>query len=218
MTARLFAFVIWAAVAASVVAWITRLAASPQPVPTFAVPVAQSGAARGDASRLLGREELRSANASAAPPAESPVSSRYRLLGVVAPREGSGSAAAVALIAIEGKPARPLRVGARVDDDLVLLSVDRRGAGLGPSGGEPTVKLELPERPPPATGVPAPTLGPASPAAQPAVVPPMPPSLPPAVEPVAPQAVPGVPQRALGAPGTSPGVAPAQPGAVGAVQ
>jgi general secretion pathway protein C len=218
MSAKLFAFVIWAAVAASVVAWITRLAASPQPVPTFAVPVAQSGAARGDSSRLLGREELRPANASAAPSAEAPASSRYRLLGVVAPREGSSSGAAVALIAIEGKPARPLRVGARVDDDLVLLSVDRRGAGLGPSGGEPTVKLELPERPPPATGVPAPTLGLASPAAQPVVVPPMPPSVPPAAEPVAPQAVPGVPQRALGAPGTTPGVAPAQPGAVGAVQ
>lgn len=226
MTARVFAFVIWAAVAASVVAWITRLAASPQPVPTFAVPVAQSGAARGDASRLLGREELRSADASAAPSAEPSASSRYRLLGVVAPREGSGSGAAVALIAIEGKPARPLRVGARVDDDLVLLSVHRRGAGLGPSGGEPTVKLELPERPPPSTGVPgatSPAVPPAMPGVpptltQPAVAPPMPPSVPPAVEPVVPPAAPGMPQRALGAPGTTPGVAPAQPGIGGAVQ
>jgi general secretion pathway protein C len=217
MTARLFAFVIWAAVAASAVAWIAWLSAAPQPVPTFAVPVAQSGAARGDASRLLGRDDARTA-AAAAPAAETPQSSRYRLLGVVAPREGGSAAAAVALIAVEGKLARPVRVGARVDDDLVLLTVHRRGAGLGPSGGEPTVRLELPERPPPATGVP----GAAAPMSM-AAPPPFPvPLAPPAVEPVAPgvppQPVPGVAPRAFGAPGTAPGVAPAQPATGGVVQ
>jgi general secretion pathway protein C len=218
MTARLFAFVIWAAVAASAVAWITRLSAAPQPVPTFAVPVAQSGAARGDAARLLGRDDVRTADAAAAPAAEAPQSSRYRLLGVVAPREGSSAAAAVALIAVEGKLARPVRVGARVDDDLVLLTVHRRGAGLGPSGGEPTVRLELPERQPPATGVPG-AAAPASVAAPPSVPVPL---APPAVEPVAPgvppQPVPGMPPRAFGAPGTAPGVAPAQPSTGGVVQ
>jgi general secretion pathway protein C len=124
----------------------------------------------------------------------------------------------VALIAVEGKLARPVRVGARVDDELVLLTVHRRGAGLGPSGGEPTVRLELPERPPPATGVP----GAAAPTSV-AAPPPVPvPSAPPAVEPVAPgaspQPVPGMAPRAFVAPGTAPGLAPAQPATGGVVQ
>ncbi len=68
-------------------------------------------------------------------------SSRFKLTGVVArPRNGQ------ALIAIDGKPARPFRVGAPVTDDLVLHSVAPRSASLAPSPDGPvTITLELPK-------------------------------------------------------------------------
>jgi general secretion pathway protein C len=151
MSARWFAFVIWAAAAGTVVAWGLRLGATPPAVPAYTVPVAESGAQRGDMLRLLGRDAEPVRGAPAAPVAASEAG-RFRLLGVVAPRDDRYSAAGLALIAIDGKPARPVRVGGNVDESLVLLGVHRRGASLGPQDGAPTVRLELPERPPPATG------------------------------------------------------------------
>jgi general secretion pathway protein C len=182
MAARWFAFVIWAAVAASVVAWGLQLASSPQPVPAHTVPVADSGARRGDLLQLLGREAAPVRAAAAAPTATSQ-SSRFRLLGVVAPRGDPESEAGLALIAVDGKPARPVRVGGNVEEGLLLLGVHRRGASLGPQEGAPTVTLELPERPPPSTGTLAPALAPA-----PTPMPALPGvAVPPAV-PIAPQA------------------------------
>lgn len=68
-------------------------------------------------------------------------SSRFKLTGVVArPRNGQ------ALMSIDGKPARPFRVGARVTDDLVLHSVAPRSASLAASmAGPVTLTLELPK-------------------------------------------------------------------------
>jgi general secretion pathway protein C len=152
MSSRWFAFVLWALVAASAVAWAQRLVSRPEPVPTFAVPVAESAAARGDALRLLGREPAKTASVSE--PSAAAVQSRFKLVGVVAPRDGQVFSGALALISTDDKPARPVRLGAPVGDGLVLLSVHRRGATLGPEGAEATVRLELPERPGAATGVP----------------------------------------------------------------
>jgi general secretion pathway protein C len=151
MSARWFAFVIWAAVAATVAAWGLRLSATPPAVPVYTVPVAESGALRGDVLRLLGRDAQPARSAPAAPVVASEAG-RFKLLGVVAPRDERYSAAGLALIAIDDKPARPVRVGGNVGDGLVLLGVHRRGASLGPQDGAPTVSLELPERPPPSTG------------------------------------------------------------------
>jgi general secretion pathway protein C len=147
MASRAFAFVIWAAVAASVVFWMLRLAGGSRPVPAHAVAVGENTYARGDLSRLFGREAGPAAIAAPTPVSGSPL----KLIGVVAPREGSGLRAGVALISIEGKPARPFRVGSAVDSDLVLLGVHQRGASLGPRDGDATLKLELPPLPPPAT-------------------------------------------------------------------
>lgn len=152
MSARWFAFVIWAAAAATVVAWGLRLGATPPAVPAYTVPVAESGALRGDTLRLLGRDAEPVRGSAPAAPVAASEAGRFRLLGVVAPRDDRYSAAGLALIAIDGKPARPVRVGSNVDEGLVLLGVHRRGASLGPQDGAPTVTLELPERPPPATG------------------------------------------------------------------
>ena len=50
-----------------------------------------------------------------------------------------------ALIAVGDKPAKPFRVGAQVDEGLILLAVEARRALLGPEAGRaPALTLELP--------------------------------------------------------------------------
>ena len=86
-------------------------------------------------ARLLG------GGRTAAAPVES-VASRFKLMGVVADLAQGG----YALIAIDGKPAKPYRVGAPLDDALVLQSVSKRSAALAPSAEAPaSVTLELPK-------------------------------------------------------------------------
>ena len=58
----------------------------------------------------------------------------------------------VALIAVDGKPAKAFAVGARLDNDLVLQAVSLRTASIGPAQGAASVKLEIPPLPAPATG------------------------------------------------------------------
>ncbi len=86
-------------------------------------------------------------NAVAAPQAvvvAASVAGRLSLVGVVANRSRGGAA----LISIDGKPARPYRVGARVDDALVLQSVAPRRAVLADSlQGPASLTLELPPLP-----------------------------------------------------------------------
>jgi general secretion pathway protein C len=59
----------------------------------------------------------------------------------------------LALIAVDGKPAKAFAVGSRLDDGLVLQSVGHRSASIGPAQGDRSVLLELPALPPAATGV-----------------------------------------------------------------
>jgi general secretion pathway protein C len=184
MPARLSAFVIWALVAASAVFWLLRLAVSPIQAPPQTVAVSSASVLRGDVSRLLG------VPVAAAPAAEvvADVSGRFRLIGVMAPRpEAAASGQGIALIAIDGKPARPFRVGSPVEGDLVLQTVSQRAALIGPAQQAATVRLELPLLPPPATGtLPAP---PAFGAVVPVTVPPPPPPPAPTPGPAAPPAV-----------------------------
>ncbi|MDQ6639592.1 MAG: hypothetical protein M3Z15_08000 [Pseudomonadota bacterium] len=152
MFARLSAFVIWSLVAATAVFWALRLAASPPPVPPYAVAVGNSVAMRGDLSRLFGAPQRATALAQATPEAPS----RFKLVGVMAPRSIAAQAEAghgLALIAVDGKPARAYAVGARLDSDLVLQSVGLRTASIGPAQGARSVLLELPALAPPNSGV-----------------------------------------------------------------
>ena len=153
MPARLSAFIIWALVSAGLVFWGYRLWASSLSAPAHVQAVAEGGAMRGDLSRLLGVAAA-PVNVAAVPVAES---SRFRLLGVLAPMPADNktarvSTAGVALIAVDGKPARPFAVGARVDAELVLQSIARRSASIGPAQGGPSVVLELPPPVAAATG------------------------------------------------------------------
>jgi general secretion pathway protein C len=152
MPARLSAFVIWALVAAGLVFWAYRLLASPLVLPANVQTVAESPAAAGDLTRLLGAAPAPQSLAPA-PVAET---SRFRLLGVLAPVAASGAAGqskgGVALIAIDGKPARAYTVGSQLDSATVLQSISRRTASLGPEKGVTSVVLELSKPPAPTTG------------------------------------------------------------------
>lgn len=153
MFARLSAFVIWSLVGATAVFWAMRLAASPPQVPAYAVAVGNSAAVRGDLGRLFG---VAARPAPGAPAAAPEPSSRFKLVGVMAPRNPAVQAEpgqGVALIAVDGKPAKPYAVGASLDSDLVLQSVGLRTASLGPAQGGRSVVLELPKLPPPHSGV-----------------------------------------------------------------
>ena len=152
MFARLSSFVIWSLVGACAIFWATRLAASPPQVPTYAVAVGNAAAVRGDLGRLFGVAPRVAAGPQVAPEAPS----RFKLVGVMAPRNPAAQAEpghGVALIAVDGKPPKPYAVGARLDNDLVLQSVDLRTASLGSEQGGRKVVLELPTLPPPHSGV-----------------------------------------------------------------
>jgi general secretion pathway protein C len=184
MLARLCAFVIWALVAATAVFWGLRLFVTAPVAPSHAVPVGETAVLRGDLSRLLGSAPVAVAAAAATPEAVS----RFRLIGVMAPRTAAASAATgagVALIAVDGKPAKAYAVGARLDGEAMLQSVSLRAASIAMGPGQAPVLLELAPLPAPATGslpvllspatavAPVPPL-PAAPLQQPSPPPPMP--------------------------------------------
>jgi general secretion pathway protein C len=74
------------------------------------------------------------------PGAASVANTQYVLQGVVADIQSGGAA----LISVDGKPAMPFRVGAAVENGLVLQSVSGRRAALGPSlDGPSTLEIEL---------------------------------------------------------------------------
>jgi general secretion pathway protein C len=147
MNARPIAFIVWAAVAASAVFWLLRLTAGSPSAPPHTVAVSTAQTPRGDLSRVLGAPPVVATPGS---PLEPALASRFKLLGVAAPREG-GERSGLARIAVDGKPARGFKVGAAVDGEIVLQSVHPRGAALGSRDAPPQVRLELPPLPAAAT-------------------------------------------------------------------
>jgi general secretion pathway protein C len=131
--------------------WALRFGVSPPQAPAYAVPIDRRAPPRGDLARLFGAPPVVAVAEEARPEAPS----RFRLVGVMAPRsstpEGTG-AYGLALIAVDGKPPRAFAVGAKLDTDLVLQSVGLRTASLGSAQGARSVLLELPALPAPATG------------------------------------------------------------------
>jgi general secretion pathway protein C len=149
MVTRWLAFGVWAAVAASAVAWGLRLFVPSLPVPAHAG-VALPSAAVGDLERLLGAAPVAAADEEEEP--EPVADARFQLIGVVAPRPAAASGEGLALISIDGKPPRAFRVGATVDGEQVLQAVQPRGATLGPRGGAALVALSIPPLAPASTG------------------------------------------------------------------
>lgn len=155
MASRFAALLIWAAVAASLAYWGLRWLAPATGVPHNAAAVTLDSGSRGDIRRLLAGP-AQATDAPGDPSLASALAGRLQLLGVVAPQPGGSQG--VALLAIDGKPPRAVRVGGSVDGDLILQSLTQRGAQIGPLDGPAAVSLDLPGLPPPATGaLPPPT-------------------------------------------------------------
>jgi general secretion pathway protein C len=135
---RLTTFLLAAMAAASAAYWVLKWTS---PTPPLRAPAALPPTQTIDTSKiaqLLGA----SATSAAKAPATSALDS-YKLMGVIA--QGSQGTQGSALIAIDGKPAKPYRVGDKVSDTLVLHSVTARGAALAASLQAPIAgKLELP--------------------------------------------------------------------------
>lgn len=114
--------------------WWGEAPAQPLPVPTAA-------ALNIDTGRVAAALGARAA--AAAPAVSAPVAalgSRLQLLGVVTDRSGMGAA----LLAVDGQPARPYRVGAVLFDGVRLISLGARHAEVGGDAGH--VRLTLPEK------------------------------------------------------------------------
>lgn len=129
---------VWALVAASGLAWGWRSLRVRPAVPTaLAAPPAAPEQAPDPALllRLLSAADLPNGAALA------PASARFSLQGVIASAQG---AAGVALIAVDGKPARAYRVGQSLDGQWLLQSLQPRSASLGQGQGGPLLRLELP--------------------------------------------------------------------------
>jgi general secretion pathway protein C len=131
-------FVLWALVAASAVFWGMKLISGSGSGPIAPPAPNASPADPAAVARLLGATPTAAATAPVAS-----LSSRFSLLGIVAEADGGGAA----LISVDGKPPKPYRVGAAVDEGLVLQSVQARRAAIGASlQASPAVTLELPPR------------------------------------------------------------------------
>ncbi len=128
---------VWGAVAFSAVTWGLRWSA------TGAAPSNATAAAQAlpevdvsAAARSLGAAPVQAA---AAPT----LASRFQLQGVMA----VGPDAGAALISVDGKPAKPYRVGAVVADGLVLQFAQGRRVSLGMAlDGPQALVLELPAK------------------------------------------------------------------------
>jgi len=132
-------FFLFALAAASLVywalqGWVAGNSAGVALVATAGVPPLDSRAV----ARALGAGAVQAADVAAAAPA---AGRRFVLQGVVADRSSGGAA----LISVDGKPAKPFRVGASVDGRLILQSVQGRRAVLAAGMDAPAeVTLDLP--------------------------------------------------------------------------
>ena len=164
MSARWVTFFVWATVAASAGFWALKLMVKAAQAPPQMQLAEANVAARGDLTRLLGTDAPAAmATAAPEPGADAPAAmatatseaaadARFILIGVLSPRAPQAAREGVALIAVDGKPARAFRVGTVVDGQNVLQSVHARGADLGPRNGPSLIALKIAPPAPAATG------------------------------------------------------------------
>lgn len=143
------ALLVWGLLVFSGVYWLIQLLSKPLSTPGQAAVAAERHGGRADMTRLFG-----ASTGVAAPQPEAVAESRFKLLGVVAPRNARDQRAGegVALIAVDGV-ARTVRVGARLDMDkeLRLLAVEARSVSLG-QGGVVSLTLQMAPPSPATTG------------------------------------------------------------------
>jgi len=135
---RIATFLLAALAAASATYWVLKWRSSASPSRPAVMAFSESSPIDPQALvRLLGGTQAGTANAPLARAA-----SHFKLFGVLADRSKGG----YALIAVDGKAAKPFRVGSQVNDALVLHSLSGRSAALATSlDGPVTLTLELPK-------------------------------------------------------------------------
>jgi general secretion pathway protein C len=139
MSSRWTGFFVWALVAACTAFWAMKIFAATRPVPPTAQ-APQVAAANGPMVRLFGAVVVAPPTVNAPPPE----SSRFQLVGVIAPPAGTAQGG-YAVVSVDNQPARTWRVGAAIEGNTSLLSVSKRGAEFGPPGGPASFSLQLPE-------------------------------------------------------------------------
>ena len=137
--ARWLAAALWLLVGLSASYWGLRWWGSPAPVPVPRLAPERAGVEPEAVARALGEPS----GAPVAAAEAEVVASRHQLLGVVRDAQGRGAA----LIASDGQPAKPYRVGAALPDGLVLRELGAREAVLAPPTGGSAQRLGLPPRP-----------------------------------------------------------------------
>ena len=129
---------VWAAVAYSAVGWWLRDA--PVSVNTSSHLASATPATDTLQSPSVARALGAQATTAPAPPTQA---SRFQLMGVLNAEGGAG----VALISVDGKPAKPYAVGKAVADGLWVQSTQAKRVSLGASAeGPSTLSLELPSK------------------------------------------------------------------------
>lgn len=146
MSSRWTGFFVWALATACAALWGFKIFAATRPVPPTATTPAATVVAEGPMVRLFGAPKEEEPDAAPPPP---PESDRFQLVGVIAPRGGGDG---LALVSVDNQPAKAWKVGATVEGSTTLVSVAKRSAGFGPSGGPASFTLELPEPAAPETG------------------------------------------------------------------
>ena len=137
-TLRLATLLFWALLGVSLAWWGLKLS---RPAGAPPVPLAAPAPLAVDAQALARALGVQAAASIAAAPAPA----RFVLQGVLA---GTQSGDGAALIAVDGKPAKPYRVGAELQPGLVVQSLGRREVHLGAAAeGDTAMTLELPRKP-----------------------------------------------------------------------
>ena len=134
---RLISALLAALAAGLIVFWVLKFSTSGT---AQVAPVVQAPAVQVDARAVA---TALGADALPATPKAAAAASRYVLLGVYA---GQQSGAGAAIIAVAGQPAKAYKVGAEVEDGLLLQSLSAREARLGASlQGPASTVLQLSE-------------------------------------------------------------------------
>jgi general secretion pathway protein C len=135
---RLVSLVVWGLVAYSAVVFVLRWDSSSADAANRLVGADQRPQSLPDVDNSAVSKAL-----GAAPPQSEKASlaSRFVLVGVM----DGGPSHGVALISVDGKPAKPYRVGQAVSEGLVVVATGPKKAELGPQlGASATLVLDLP--------------------------------------------------------------------------
>jgi general secretion pathway protein C len=130
--------VVWSLAFGSALPWAYSLTRPSKPVAANPPAASPSAAITTDLTRLLGADPPPAPVESEAPPV---AEAHMQLVGVVSATEEGDASEGLALIAINGQPAKVFRVGMVVDGETVLQAVEARGARLGPQGGATQIAL-----------------------------------------------------------------------------